>query len=161
MCWRCRFHLPATWEIISCLLRKFISPEVSVTGINLFANLRVFLVGLGNWSEFLSFFIEVIEQIWRRRICWGKQELARTYKRKSLRVLKLAVIRYPNALCGFSFYRSLELKHTNYWATKLVFPYDFSFVFRIALSQTVWVTVNFKALFASFMPRHIVENVTD
>ena len=51
----------ATREIISCLLCKFISPEVSV--INLFANLRVFLVGLGNSSEFLSFFIEVSEEI--------------------------------------------------------------------------------------------------
>ena len=54
----------AMWQIISCLLCKFISPEVSV--INLFANLRVFLVGLGNSSEFLSFFIEVSEQIWRK-----------------------------------------------------------------------------------------------
>ena len=43
------------------LLCKFILPEVSV--INLFANLRVFLVGLGNSSEFLSFFIEVSEEI--------------------------------------------------------------------------------------------------
>ena len=51
-------------EMISCLLCKFISPEVSV--INLFANLRVFLVWLGNSSEFLSFFIEVSEQIWRK-----------------------------------------------------------------------------------------------
>ena len=39
---------------------KFISPEVTV--INLFANLRVFLVGLGNLGEFLSFFIEVSEE---------------------------------------------------------------------------------------------------
>ena len=54
----------ATWQIISCLLCKFISAEVSV--INLFANLRVFLVGLGNSSEFLSFFIEVSEEIWRK-----------------------------------------------------------------------------------------------
>ena len=53
----------APWQIISCLLCKFISPEVSV--INLFANLRVFVVGLGNSSEFLSFFIEVSEEIWR------------------------------------------------------------------------------------------------
>ena len=51
----------ATREIISCLLCKFILPEVSV--INLFANLRVFIVGLGNSSEFLSFFIEVSEEI--------------------------------------------------------------------------------------------------
>ena len=31
--------------------------------INLFTNLRVFLVGSGNSSEFLSFFIEVCEEI--------------------------------------------------------------------------------------------------
>ena len=54
----------ATWQIVSCLLCKFISPEVSF--INLFANLRVFLVGLGISSEFLSFFIEVSEEIWRK-----------------------------------------------------------------------------------------------
>ena len=54
----------AKWQIISCLHCKFISPEVSV--INLFANLRVFAVGLGNSSEFLSFFIEVSEEIWRK-----------------------------------------------------------------------------------------------
>ena len=53
----------ATW-LISCLLCKFISPEVSV--IHLFANLRVFLVGLGNSSELLSFIIEVSEEIWRK-----------------------------------------------------------------------------------------------
>ena len=52
------------WQIISCLLCKLISPEVSV--INFFANLRVFLVELGNSSEFLSFFIEVSEEIWRK-----------------------------------------------------------------------------------------------
>ena len=40
---------------------KYISPDVSV--IYLFANLRVFLVGLGNSCDFLSFFIEVSEQI--------------------------------------------------------------------------------------------------
>ena len=42
-------------------ISKFISPDVSV--IYLFANLRVFLVGLGNFGEFLSFFIEVSEEI--------------------------------------------------------------------------------------------------
>ena len=56
----------ATGEIISCLLCKFISPEVSV--ISLFANLRVFLVRLGNSSEFLSFFFELSEEITRRKI---------------------------------------------------------------------------------------------
>ena len=40
---------------------KYISPDVAV--IYLFANLRVFLVGLGNLGEFLSFFIEVSEEI--------------------------------------------------------------------------------------------------
>ena len=49
--------------MISSLLCKFISPKVSV--ISLFANLRVFLVVLGNSSEFLSFFIEVSEEISR------------------------------------------------------------------------------------------------
>ena len=34
--------------------------------INLFANLRVFLVGLSNSSEFLNFFMEVSEEIWRK-----------------------------------------------------------------------------------------------
>ena len=43
------------------LISKFISPEVSV--INFLANLRVFLVGLGNSIEFLSSFIEVSEEI--------------------------------------------------------------------------------------------------
>ena len=47
--------------LLSLRDKKFIPPEVSV--INLFANLRVFLVGLGNSSEFLSFFIEVSEEI--------------------------------------------------------------------------------------------------
>ena len=45
-------------------ISKFISPDVSV--IYLFANLRVFLVGLGNLGKFLSFFIEVSEEIWRK-----------------------------------------------------------------------------------------------
>ena len=36
------------------------------SGCNLFANLRVFLVGLGNSSEFLSFLIQVSEEIWRK-----------------------------------------------------------------------------------------------
>ena len=48
-------------RLTRALLCKFILPEVSV--VNLFANLRVFVVGLGNSSEFLSFFIEVSEEI--------------------------------------------------------------------------------------------------
>ena len=43
---------------------KYISPDVSV--IYLFANLRVFIVGLGNLGEFLSFFITVSEEISRK-----------------------------------------------------------------------------------------------
>ena len=42
-------------------ISKFISPDVSV--IYLFANLRIVLVGLGNLGKFLSFFIEVSEEI--------------------------------------------------------------------------------------------------
>ena len=38
-------------------------------------------------------------------------------------------------------------KHTIYCATKLALPYVFFFVFRIARSRTVWVTVIFKAWF--------------
>ena len=36
-------------------------------------------------------------------------------------------------------------KHTIYCATKLVFPYVFSFVFRIARDRTVWVAAIFTA----------------
>ena len=43
------------WQIRLHLLCKFILPEVTI--ISLFAILRVFLVGFGNWSEF--FFIKV------------------------------------------------------------------------------------------------------
>ena len=44
----------ATWQIRSCFLCKFISPEAMV--INLFEILQVFLVSLGNWSEFFGCF---------------------------------------------------------------------------------------------------------
>ena len=40
-------------------------------------------------------------------------------------------------------------KHTIYFAMRVVFPYVFLFVFRIARSRTVWVTVIFKAWFLS------------
>jgi len=42
----------AMWQIRSWLLCKFILPEMMV--INLLVVLQVFLVGLGNWSEFLK-----------------------------------------------------------------------------------------------------------
>ena len=44
----------ATWQIRLSFLCKFALPGATV--INLFAILRVFLVSLGNWSEFLSYF---------------------------------------------------------------------------------------------------------
>ena len=46
-----------TKQVISCLVCMSIWPEVSI--INLFANVRVFLVGLGNSNEFLGIFVEV------------------------------------------------------------------------------------------------------
>ena len=42
-------------------LCKFISGEANV--MNLFALLRVFLVGLGNCSEFFAYFIEASSEI--------------------------------------------------------------------------------------------------
>ena len=51
MRWRGGFTF-AMWQTISCLLCEFISPEVLV--INLFEHLRIFLVELGNSSEFLG-----------------------------------------------------------------------------------------------------------
>ena len=44
-------------------LCKFMLAEVTV--INLFSLLRVFLVGLGNWSEFFGYFIKASSEIWR------------------------------------------------------------------------------------------------
>ena len=46
---------------------------------------------------------------------------------KTLRVLKLAVIRYPNALLVvvLASIGVRGFKHTIYFATKLVFPYVF------------------------------------
>ena len=60
-------------------------------------------------------------------------------------VLTLQVSLSLRAPGGFSFHRSY--KHTIYCATKLVSPYVFFFVFCIARSRTVWVTVIFKARF--------------
>ena len=61
------------WQKRLFFLCKFISPEATV--INLIVILRVFLVGLGNWSGSFGCFIEAI---WRRfeaefNICLGKQ----------------------------------------------------------------------------------------
>ena len=48
-------------KITFCFLCKFMSAEATV--INLFALLRVFLVGLGNQSEFFGCFIETSSEI--------------------------------------------------------------------------------------------------
>ena len=44
-------------------------------------------------------------------------------------------------LVVFAFIRVRSYKHTIYCATKLVSPYDFSFVFPIGRSRTVLTTV--------------------
>ena len=54
-------------------------------------------------------------------------------------VLTLQVSLSLRALGGFNIHRSY--KHTIYCATKLVSPYDFSFVFPIGRSRTVLITV--------------------
>ena len=62
--WKLKRVLRQPHNALTLQVTNNISPEVSVT--NLFANLRVFLVGLGNSSEFLGFSIEVSEDIWRK-----------------------------------------------------------------------------------------------
>ena len=52
-------------------------------------------------------------------------------------------------------------KHTIYCATELVFPYDFSFVFGIAWSRTVWVTVIFMAWFLFFYNYLLLNGITN
>ena len=44
------------WQISLCSLWEFISP--GVTAINLFANVQIFLVGLGSSSELFGSFME-------------------------------------------------------------------------------------------------------
>ena len=53
-CHRFQFHYVTNNILLTAC--KFIVPEVSV--INLFAIFQVFLVGLGNSSEFFGFFIK-------------------------------------------------------------------------------------------------------
>ena len=75
---------------------------------------------------------------------------------KTLTVLKLAVIRYPNALLvvvlvsigvrGF--------KHTIYFATKLVFPYVF-LTWRIFINFQVVVVGRFHSITPSLPVRHL------
>ena len=63
---------------------------------------------------------------------------------ETLRVLKLAVIRYPNALGGFSFHRSSEL----------VFPYTF-LTWKIFIIFQVVVVRGFHSFTPSLPVRHL------
>ena len=85
-------------QVLTCLLCEFISPEVLF--INLFEHLRILLVGLGNSSAFLGLPKWVRRFEGKFRICWRKQELARTCRGKTLSVLKLAVDSVNFALCN-------------------------------------------------------------
>ena len=68
------FAAPDKWDRCYC---KFISRTATV--INLFAILRVFLVGLAIWSEFFGCFSKRVKSFEEKlNICLGKQELART-----------------------------------------------------------------------------------
>ena len=77
-------------------------------------------------------------------ISQGKQELATTCMGKTLRVLKLAVIRYPNALGGFSFH----------WSSELVFPYAF-LTWKISIIFQVVVVGGFHSITPSLPVRHL------
>ena len=73
---------------------------------------------------------------------------------KTLRVLKLAVIRYPNALGGLAFIGVRSFKHTIYFATKLVFPYVFS-TWKIFVIFQVVVVGRFHSITLSLPVRHL------
>ena len=96
----------AMWQtLISCLLCEFISPKVLV--INLFEHLRIFLVELGNSSEFLG--LSKWDSKKKFSICWGKQELARTCRGKTLSALKLAMDSVNFGLCNYPDYFACRL----------------------------------------------------
>ena len=67
------------------------------------------LVGLENSSEFLglSKWVKRFEE--KFSICWGKQELARTCRGKTLSVLKLAVDSVNFGLCKYIDYFACPL----------------------------------------------------
>ena len=64
-------------------------------------------------------------------------------------------------LVVFAFIGVRGYKQTIYCAMRLVFPYVFLFVFRIARTRTVWVTVIFKAWFLniSYCFLYCVQNI--
>ena len=79
---------------------------------------------------------------------------------KTLRVLKLAVIRYPNALLVvvLASIGVRGFKHTIYFATKLVFPYVFPYVFltwKIFIIFQVVVVGRFHSITPSPPVRHM------
>ena len=53
-------------DVTNKIVLSFFSSELAV--INLLWILRVSAVGLGNWSEFFSCFIEANAEIWRKII---------------------------------------------------------------------------------------------
>ena len=72
------------------------------------------------------------------------KNLPKRARGKTLRVLKLAVIRYPNALGGFSFHRISEL----------VFPYAFLTLKMFIIFQVV-VVGGFHSITPSLPVRHL------
>ena len=75
---------------------------------------------------------------------------------KTVRVLKLAVIRYPNALLVvvLASIGVRGFKHTIYFATKLVFPYVF-LTWRIFINFQVVVVGRFHSITTSLPVRHL------
>ena len=75
---------------------------------------------------------------------------------KTLRVLKLAVIRYPNAVLVvvLASIGVRGFKHTIYFATKLVFPYVF-LTWRIFINFQVVVVGRFHSITPSLPVRHL------
>ena len=73
---------------------------------------------------------------------------------KTLRVLKLAVIRYPNPRGCLAFIEVRGFKHTIYFATKLVFPYVFS-TWKIFIIFQIVVVGRFHSITPSLPVRHL------
>ena len=75
---------------------------------------------------------------------------------KTLRVLKLAVIRYPNVLLVvvLASIGVRGFKHTIYFATKLVFPYVL-LTWKIFINFQVVVVGRFHSITPSLSVRHL------
>ena len=97
------------------------------------------------WLASLSWNSSQAPTEWSAIFAYGVLCTLKKVLRQPHNVLTLQISLSLRTLGGFSFHWSY--KHTIYCATKLVSPYVFFFVFRIARSRTVWVTVIFKARF--------------